>query len=49
LSNGFVGKLKRSVRKGCQIYTVHMEEESKNKVTILEYFAVLGEFEYVFG
>jgi hypothetical protein len=41
--------LKRSVRKGCKIYAVHLEEVEKDKVLSLEEFAVMGEFEYVFG
>jgi hypothetical protein len=41
--------VKISVRKGCQIYGVHMEEEAKFKVFCIEYFSVLGEFEDVFG
>jgi hypothetical protein len=34
--------------KGCQIFSAHMEEASKDKVPILEDHAVLEDFEDVF-
>jgi hypothetical protein len=40
--------LKRSFKKGCQIYASHMEEIAKDKVLNIEHSLVLKEFEYVF-
>jgi hypothetical protein len=42
-------QLNRSFRKGCQIFTMDMEEEPKYKVSSLEEYKVIKEFEYVFG
>jgi hypothetical protein len=42
-------QLKKSFRKGCQIFGVHMEEEAKDKVESIEYHLVLMDFEDVFG
>jgi hypothetical protein len=41
-------QLKGCFRKGCQLYTAHVEEPIYTKGPILEYFSVLQEFEYVF-
>jgi hypothetical protein len=41
-------QLKKCYRKGFQIFTAHMEEEHKDKVSIIEYHAVLGDFVDVF-
>jgi hypothetical protein len=41
--------LKRSFRKGCQIYAAHMEEPMKDKEPNLEDYPVLKEYEDVFG
>jgi hypothetical protein len=41
-------QLKKSYRKGCQIFASHMEETPKHKVSNIKYYAVLKEFEYVF-
>jgi hypothetical protein len=41
-------QLKKSYRKGCQIFAAHMEETPKDKVSNIEYYAVLKEFEDVF-
>jgi hypothetical protein len=41
-------QLKKCYRKGCQLFTTHVEEAPKNKVSSIEYHAVLNEFEYVF-
>jgi hypothetical protein len=41
-------QLKKCYRKDCQIFAAHMEEESKDKVPILEDHEVLEEFEDVF-
>jgi hypothetical protein len=41
-------QLKKCYRKGCQIFAAHMEEESKDKVPIMEDHAVLEDFEDVF-
>jgi hypothetical protein len=41
-------QLKKFYRKGCQIFTTHMEETPKDKVSNIEDYAVLKEFEYVF-
>jgi hypothetical protein len=41
-------QLKKCYRKGCQIFAAHMEEAPKDKVSIIEYHAVLKYFEYVF-
>jgi hypothetical protein len=41
-------QLKKSFRKGCQILVSHMEEETNDKVGILEDHLVLNDFEYVF-
>jgi hypothetical protein len=40
--------LKKSFRKGCQIFAAHVEEASKYKVASIEYHPVLRDFEYVF-
>jgi len=40
--------LKKSYRKGCQVFAVHMEETPKDKVSNVEECAVLKEFEDVF-
>jgi hypothetical protein len=42
-------QLKKSFRKGCQIYAAHMEEETKDKVPSIEDHLVLKEYEDVFG
>jgi hypothetical protein len=42
-------QLKRSFRKGCQIYATHMEEPTKDKVPNIEDYPVLKEYEDVFG
>jgi hypothetical protein len=41
-------KLKKSYNKGCQIFAAHMEEEPKDNMPNIEYYAVLKEFEDVF-
>jgi hypothetical protein len=41
-------QLKKRFRKGCQIFLVHMEEAPKDKVTRIEDYVVLKEFEDVF-
>jgi hypothetical protein len=41
-------QLKKCYRKGCQIFAAHMEETSKYKVSNLEDYAVLEDFEDVF-
>jgi hypothetical protein len=41
-------QLKRCYRKGCQIIVSHMEETPKDKVSKIEDYAVLKEFEDVF-
>jgi hypothetical protein len=41
-------QLKKSYRKGCQVFAVHMEEAPKDKVPSVEDCAVLKEFEDVF-
>jgi hypothetical protein len=40
-------QLKKSYRKGCRICASHMEETPKYKVTNIEYYAILEEFEDV--
>jgi hypothetical protein len=40
--------LNKSYRKGCQVFAVNMEEEPKDKVTNVEYYEVLKEFEDLF-
>jgi hypothetical protein len=40
--------LKKSYRKGCQIFAVHLEEAPKDKVPSVEDCAILKEFEDVF-
>jgi hypothetical protein len=40
--------LKKSYRKGCQIFATHMEETPKYKVSNIEDYAVLKDLEYVF-
>jgi hypothetical protein len=40
--------LKKSFRKGCQVFAAHMEEAPKDKVSNIEDYAILKEFEYVF-
>jgi hypothetical protein len=42
-------QLKKRFRKGCQIFAVHMEEETKDKVASTEDHLVLRNFEDVFG
>jgi predicted aspartyl protease len=42
-------QLKRSYRKGCQIYVTHLEEITKDEVTSLEEYPILKEYEVVFG
>jgi hypothetical protein len=37
-------QLKRSFKKGCQVFAEHMEEAPKDKVSNIEYYAVLKEF-----
>jgi hypothetical protein len=41
-------RLKKSYRKGCQIFASHMEDTPKDKVPNIEYYVVLKDFEYVF-
>jgi hypothetical protein len=41
-------QLKKSYRRGCQIFAAHMEETPKDKVPNLENYEVLKEFEDVF-
>ena len=41
-------QLKKCYRKGCQIFAAHIEETPKDKVSNLEDYAVLEEFEDVF-
>ena len=41
-------QLNKCYRKGCQIFTAHIEETNKYKVPNLEDYAVLEEFEDVF-
>jgi hypothetical protein len=41
-------QLKKSYRKGCQIFAAHMEETPKDKMPNIEDYAVLKEFEDVF-
>jgi hypothetical protein len=41
-------QLKKSYRKGRRIFLVQMEETPRDKVSYIEYYAVLKEFEYVF-
>jgi hypothetical protein len=41
-------QLKKSYRKGCQIFAAHMEETPKDKVPNIEDYAILKEFEDVF-
>ena len=41
-------QLKKSYRKGCQIFMAHMEETPKDKVLNIEDYAVLKEFEDIF-
>jgi hypothetical protein len=41
-------QLKKCYRKGCQIFAAHMEETPKDKVSNVEDYAVLKEFEDVF-
>jgi hypothetical protein len=41
-------QLKKSYRKGCQLFAAHMEETYKDKVSNIEDHAVLKEFEDVF-
>jgi hypothetical protein len=41
-------QLNKSYKKGCQIYAEHMEETPKDKVSNIEYYSVLKEFEDVF-
>jgi hypothetical protein len=41
-------QLKKSFRKGCQIFVGHMEEVAKYKVASIEYHPILMNFEDVF-
>jgi hypothetical protein len=41
-------QLKKSFKKGCQFFVVHMEEATKDKVTSLEDHPVLRYFQYFF-
>jgi hypothetical protein len=41
-------QLKKSYRKGCQIFVAHMEDTTKDKLSNIEYYSVLEEFEDVF-
>jgi hypothetical protein len=41
-------QLKKSYRKGCQVFAVHMEEAPEDKVPSVEDCTVLKEFEDVF-
>jgi hypothetical protein len=41
--------MKKSFKKGCQIYESHMEEEAKDKFPSIEDYLVLKEHEDVFG
>jgi hypothetical protein len=41
-------QLKEIYRKWCQIFAAHMEETPKDKVSNIEDYAVLKEFEDVF-
>jgi hypothetical protein len=41
-------QLKKSYRKGCQVFEAHMEEEPKDKVPSVEDFTTLKEYEDVF-
>jgi hypothetical protein len=40
--------LKKSFRKGCQMFAAHMEEAAKDKVASIEYHPILRYFEDVF-
>jgi hypothetical protein len=42
-------QLKKYFRKGCQIFSSHMEEVTRDKVERIEYHLVLKNFEYFFG
>jgi hypothetical protein len=41
-------QFKKTYRKGCQVFVVHMEEEPKDKVSSVEDYAVLKDFVNVF-
>jgi hypothetical protein len=41
-------QLKKSFKKGCQIFAAHMEEAAKGKMPSIEDHPVLRVFEYVF-
>jgi hypothetical protein len=41
-------QMKKSYRKGCKVFTMHMEEAPKNKVPSVEDCTVLKEYEDVF-
>jgi hypothetical protein len=41
-------QLKKSFRKGCHMFASHMEEETKDKVEIIEDHPILRDFEDVF-
>jgi hypothetical protein len=43
-----VMQLKKCSRKGCIIFTFHMEEEAKDKVERIEYHRVLRDFKHDF-
>jgi hypothetical protein len=40
--------MKKCYKKGCQLFVGHMEETPKDKVSNIEYYAVLKEFEDIF-
>jgi hypothetical protein len=42
-------QLKKSFRKGFQVFATHMEEESRDKVEIIECHLILRDFEDIFG
>jgi hypothetical protein len=41
-------QMKKSYRKGCQIFAANMEETPKDKVSNIEYYVVLKKFKDVF-
>jgi hypothetical protein len=41
-------QLKKCYKKGCQLFVAHVEEKPKDKVSNIEYHAILKEFEYIF-
>jgi len=42
-------QLKKSLRKGCHIYVMHIEEETKYKIPSIENHPILKDYEDVFG